>query len=397
MGTDTKTAETKEGQTLEEFLGAEGKGAAELATQRSKVAEVWTPERIKLIKDQICPAGITDDEFAIFLDKCRRSGLDPIMGECFCVPRTSKVKVRDPNGKIDPSTGKVFIFEKYVTQNVFQAAEHGMEVRAHRSGDFAGIRAGAIYEGDQCAIDFAEGRVVHRTDASKPRGKLVGAWAIATRKSVPIQPVAHVLFLEYAQDHKNWKEKPETMIVKCARSAALRLAFPAEFAGIYTAAEMSARIFDDDRDATPAQAERAVNEPPVEAGRAPSSKTDQLEELLKKKAGNTTVDAPKPERPAITRPDGKRVWLDDATNADLEYAEKQGKDAICDPKLTPEQLERSKVKLDQVRAEIKRRSDALNAAFGDAPAAPASSPPYSEPPRSTPPPAPSSGAEEPKK
>lgn len=363
--------ETKQQHQVPELEDLRNQGPIAVAGGRPP-AEVWTPARIELIKKQICPAGITDDEFAVFLEKCRRSGLDPLMGECFCVPRGSNVKIRDPKGTIDKETGKVAIVTRYVEQHVFQAAEQGMEVRAHRSGDFIGIRAGAIYEGDHCAIDFAEGRVIHRTNAALPRGKLLGAWAIASRRGVEIQPVAHVLLAEYNQGQSVWVTKPETMIVKCARSAALRLAFPAEFAGIYTAAEMSSMLTDEAREATGAQAEKAINAPATAPGAA-SSKTDDLEELLKKRAGKTTVEAkPRDANQAITV-NGKRKWIEDATTPELEAAVAAGVEAIGDPKLTPDQKARSEEKLVILHAEIKRRDDLLANAFG--PETPAASSP----------------------
>jgi len=370
------TTETKQATQVPELEDLRNQGPIIATGQRP--AEVWTPARIELIKKQICPAGITDDEFAVFLEKCRRSGLDPLMGECFCVPRGASVKVPDPKGGIDPKTGRATTITKWVEQHVFQAAEQGMEVRAHRSGDFIGIRAGAIYEGDHCAIDFAEGRVVHRTNAALPRGKLIGAWAIAERRGVSVQPVAHVLLAEYDQKQSLWLSKPETMIVKVARSQALRLAFPAEFAGIYTAAEMSTMVTDEARDATGAQAEKAVNAP----ASAPSSggtKTDQLEELLKRKAGKTTVEAkPRDANQAISV-DGKRKWIEDATVPELEAAVAAGVEALAGT-LTPDQKARSEAKLVILHAEIKRREDLLNNAFGpEAPAAASSEPPPEEP------------------
>lgn len=368
---ETKTQQ----QEVPELEDLRNKGPIAVASARPP-AEVWTQERIELIKKQICPAGITDDEFAVFLEKCRRSGLDPLMGECFCVPRKVSVKYPDPKGTIDRGTGLVMMLTRNVEQHVFQAAEQGMEVRAHRSGDFLGIRAAAIYEGDHCAIDFAEGRVVHRTNAAAPRGKLIGAWAIASRRGVPIQPVAHVLFSEYNQGMSVWVGKPETMIVKVARSQALRLAFPAEFAGVYTAAEMGSMLNDETREATGAQAEKAINDP-VEVGETKGTKTDALEELLKKKAGKTTVEVkPRDASQAITV-DGKRKWIEDATVPELEAAVAAGVEAMSDPKLTAEQVKKCEEKLTVLHAELKRRADLLANAFG--PETPAASSPPVEP------------------
>jgi len=233
--TETQTA-TKPAVVLEQPDAPNPKAdtTALAKSQEAAIAfsrELFTRERVELIKKQICPSGITDGEFAVFLEKCRRSGLDPIMNEAYCVPRT--VTVKDAEGH-----------ERKIEQFVFQASEQGMEVRAHRSGLFLGLRAGCIYENDDCAIDFAAGKVRHITNPAKPRGAIVGAWAIAFRRDLEVSPVAFVRFTEYVGLGPLWKNKPETMIVKVARAQALRLTFPYEFAGAYTPEEMSNEAID---------------------------------------------------------------------------------------------------------------------------------------------------------
>lgn len=194
-------------------------GAAELANR------LFTRERVELIKKQVCPAGITDGEFALFLEQCRRSGLDPLMKEAYCVPR--KTKVKDAAGN-----------EREIEVFTFQAAEQGMQVRAHRSGVFLGMRAGAVYSKDKCSIDFAAGKVNHTADVTQARGEIVGAWAIAFRSDLEVSPVAFVRMAEYSGAGPLWKGKPETMIIKVARAQALRLSFPYEFAGAFTPEEL---------------------------------------------------------------------------------------------------------------------------------------------------------------
>ena len=48
-------------------------------------------ERVDLVKRTICPKGISDDEFALFIEQCKRSGLDPLLKEAFCVARRANV------------------------------------------------------------------------------------------------------------------------------------------------------------------------------------------------------------------------------------------------------------------------------------------------------------------
>jgi len=304
MNDETKTATAE--PTAQVF---EMPAPSNLAPQARPFAEsMWTKERVDLIKAEICPAGISDGEFRLFLEKCKRSGLDPLMGEAYCVPRTQKIKYPDPKGRKEQD-GRPVMLEQYVERHVFQASEQGMQVRAHRAGDFEGVRFGAIYANDKCAIDFSAGQVVHQAMAGQPRGQLIGAWAIARRKGRDFQPVAHVLFSEYVQKNPMWSGKPETMISKCARALALRLAYPYEFAGVFTAEEMAAGI-DLDRDATPGDFE-AVERTPVDGAQPTTgaTKSDDLEAFMKsrqpkpiitpapKPASASTVDAPKAAAP----------------------------------------------------------------------------------------------------
>lgn len=299
MNDETKTATAETNTHV--FETPSPANLAAQAPQANPFADtMWTQDRIDLIKAEICPAGIGDGEFRLFLEKCKRSGLDPLMGEAYCVPRSQKVKFPDPKGRKEQD-GRPVMLEHYVERHVFQASEQGMQVRAHRAGDFDGVRFGAIYANDKCAIDFSEGKVVHQAMAGQPRGQLIGAWAIARRKGRDFHPVAHVLFSEYRQKGAMWDGKPETMIGKCARSLALRLAYPYEFAGVFTAEEMGAGI---DRDATPADNEAMDRTPidgPTQSGTG-AEKTDDLEAFLKSRTPAPKAPAPKPSAATVDAP-----------------------------------------------------------------------------------------------
>jgi hypothetical protein len=69
-----------------------------------------------------------------------------------------------------------------------------------------------------------------------PRGSLVGAWSRVTRVGRK-SPIEWLPFRDYAQDTAQWKSKPHTMIVKCARAAALRRAYPNTFGSSYVEGE----------------------------------------------------------------------------------------------------------------------------------------------------------------
>lgn len=196
----------------------------------------WSSERVELIKRTICPRGIGEDEFALFIEQCKRSGLDPLLKEAFCVARRQNAGNREkPN---------------WVTRYEFQPSEAGMLARAERFPDFKGIQASAVYAEDEIIVDQGKGEVVHRFNPAKRKGSLVGAWARVVRDGkLPV--VVWLDFAGYVQQTPLWAKIPTTMIEKCARVAALRKAYPEAFGGLYVREEMPAEEFE------PAQAEPA--------------------------------------------------------------------------------------------------------------------------------------------
>jgi phage recombination protein Bet len=198
----------------------------------------WSPERVELIKRTICPRGIGEDEFALFIEQCKRSGLDPLLKEAFCVARRQNAGNREkPN---------------WVTRYEFQPSEAGMLARAERFPDFKGIQASAVYAEDEIIVDQGKGEVVHRFNPAKRKGSLVGAWARVVRaEKLPV--VVWLDFAGYVQQTPLWAKIPTTMIEKCARVAALRKGYPEAFGGLYVREEMPAEEFE------PAQAEPAAS------------------------------------------------------------------------------------------------------------------------------------------
>ncbi len=189
----------------------------------------WSPERVELIKRTICPRGIGEDEFALFIEQCKRSGLDPLLKEAFCVARRQNAGNRDkPN---------------WVTRYEFQPSEAGMLARAERFPDFKGIQASAVYAEDEIIVDQGKGEVVHRFNPAKRKGSLVGAWSRVVRDGkLPV--VVWLDFAGYVQQTPLWAKIPTTMIEKCARVAALRKAYPEAFGGLYVREEMPAEEFE---------------------------------------------------------------------------------------------------------------------------------------------------------
>jgi phage recombination protein Bet len=192
-------------------------------------ASPWSRERVELIRRTICPKGLSEDEFSLFIEQCKRSGLDPLLKEAFCVGRRQNTGSREK--------------PQWVTRYEFQPSEAGMLARAERFPDFKGIQASAVYAEDEIIVDQGRGEVVHRFNPARRKGSLVGAWSRVVREGkLPV--VVWLDFSGYVQQTPLWAKIPTTMIEKCARVAALRKAYPEAFGGLYVREEMPAEEYE---------------------------------------------------------------------------------------------------------------------------------------------------------
>lgn len=219
----------------------------------------WGREKLDLIKRTVCPQGIPDHEFALFVEQCKRSGLDPLIKQAFCVKRRQNIGSRES--------------PKWIDKYEFQPAEAGMLARAEEFPDFRGITAAAVHANDTIEIDSGAGHVAHRFVPGKERGAVIGAWAKIERQDrMPL--VVWLNVEDYRQKSAMWDRLTATMITKCARVAALRVAFPGAFGGLYIREEMPAEEYEHPR------AEEVRRVPPRKAAQKqlPESTIDPVEE-----------------------------------------------------------------------------------------------------------------------
>jgi len=178
--------------------------------------EDWPKEQIELIKNTVA-VGTTDDQLKLFLYTCKRTGLDPLTRQIYCV-------VRQVNRKV----GNDWVKEPAMT---IQTGIDGYRVVAERSGTLAGIDD-AIYDNE---------------DGVNPNKATVTVHKIVNNIRVPF--TASARWNEYAQYFEDyttkqkklgnmWAKMPYLMLAKCAESLALRKAFPNDLTGVYTTEEM---------------------------------------------------------------------------------------------------------------------------------------------------------------
>lgn len=155
----------------------------------------FSDDQIALIKKQIAPKA-TNDELQLFLYQAKRTGLDPLARQIYCIHRAGKMTV--------------------------QTSIDGFRVIAERSGDYAGQNEPEFVYDDKVLVACKITVFRFRGDLRFPVAVGVAFWS------------------EYVPQDNNfmWKKMPHTMLAKVAEALALRKAYPQDLSGLYTNDEM---------------------------------------------------------------------------------------------------------------------------------------------------------------
>lgn len=161
----------------------------------------FNPDQLRIVRETVAK-GTSAEQFALFIEVCKASGLNPFARQIYAVVRGGVMTV--------------------------QTSIDGYRLLAERSGKYAG-QIGPEWCGD-------DGKWVDVWLADKPP---VAARVGVLRKDFT-QPVWGVAkYKSYSVSTNSlWQKMPDTMLAKCAEALALRRAFPSEMSGVYTKEEM---------------------------------------------------------------------------------------------------------------------------------------------------------------
>jgi phage recombination protein Bet len=176
----------------------------------------WTPDQQAVLQQSGIDNQVAPAELSAFLHLCQRTRLDPFSRQIYLIGRfdgRQQRKVYTPQTSID-----------------------GYRVIAHRASAEAGHALG--YEDTLWCDKSGQWRDVWLADAPPAAAKVT-----VIRNGMRFSAVAR--YAEYVQTKKGgeptglWVKMPATMTAKCAEALALRMAFPHDLAGVYTAEEMA--------------------------------------------------------------------------------------------------------------------------------------------------------------
>ncbi|ROQ69210.1 phage recombination protein Bet [Streptomyces sp. 840.1] len=189
-------------------------GGGSLAIRPEQTA--WTPDQAAVLQQSGIDNQVAPAELSAFLHLCQRTRLDPFSRQIYLIGRWNgqqQRKVYTPQTSID-----------------------GYRVIAHRAAADAGHALG--YDDTLWCDPSGKWRDVWLDDKPPAAAKVT-----VIRNGMRFSAVAR--YSEYVQTKKGgepsglWVKMPTTMTAKCAEALALRMAFPHDLAGVYTAEEMA--------------------------------------------------------------------------------------------------------------------------------------------------------------
>jgi phage recombination protein Bet len=196
--------------------------AVQATTELSIEAEqaAFTDAQIAAVRRMAGVEDVPEPEIAAFFHQCKRTGLDPFAKQIYLIARTKRKKV-GPKEWVDD--GHTF---------TIQTGIDGYRVLGHRV---------ARARGDELAIPSVEWRSktigwedswLDELPPAAARATIVVNGNTYTATAMYSEFVQLTGSGDYAKPNSMWAKMPANQLAKCAESAAWRLAYPNDFAGL---------------------------------------------------------------------------------------------------------------------------------------------------------------------
>lgn len=198
---DVKQEEVQETQTVEQSAKAP-------AYYTEKYFGNFTRKELDTLRSTVA-AGTNNEQFALFIQTCINTGLNPFLNQIYCI-------VYD--GKYGPKMS-------------VQVSVEGIMSLARKQSDFDGFIADVVKENDEFEADVSAGEVTHKVK-TMIRGKTLGAYCLAKRKDAPnILTIVTIDEVEHMKNGRNkdmWNNWFDDMLRKHTIKRAFKLQYGIE-------------------------------------------------------------------------------------------------------------------------------------------------------------------------
>ena len=218
----------------------------------------YDPAALKLIK-RTCAKDTTDDEFNMFIEICKRQGLDPFRRQIYALVFNKddakkrqvsfitgidgyRAIARRANNYRPDENEPEFEYDEAMKcehTNPKGIKKATVTVYQYMVDGWYPIKGRALWE------EFAPVRVKKEWQAQYDENNQPILQTEGKFKGSPLKKLMPVKGEPPYLEKSTWKDMPEQMLAKCAEAQALRKGWPEEIGGIYTHEEMQKAQLDD--------------------------------------------------------------------------------------------------------------------------------------------------------